>query len=228
MTQRKEWLTMSTTLWNGANQISGSSISDIQQISANLRSDSVQFKFGIDSSGNYGYYKDNSVVPFKTSDKIINSRFPNGTTLTPCSFVLTSNGKTYSPASTVSLTELTTTVGTANVLNGKVRVSNSSTGSGMAFTPDYIDLTDVNYIFTEVIYAASSGSNTGFQMKLTIVNENENGIELADVGLGFNNTEKHKTMVADVSSYSGKYKIGLRAYFPQSGRFDVLYIGMSS
>lgn len=218
---------MSTTLWNGSQQISGSTTADVEEIQSQLKSGSTQFQFGVTDGGEYGYYKNSQIVPFKSGDKIINSRFPNGEMLTPCSFVLTSNGKTYSPATTSSLHELTTKVGTTQVPNGKVRVSNSSTGQGMAFTPDYIDLTTFNYIFADAVYAASSGSNTGFQMKLTIIDETGNGTELADVGLGFNSTEKERTLVADVSGYSGNYKIGLRAYFPQAGRFDVIYIGMS-
>ena len=55
---------MSTTLWNGANQISGSSESDLATIKSNLTSNETSFKFGVDSEGNYGYYKNGAVVPF--------------------------------------------------------------------------------------------------------------------------------------------------------------------
>ena len=99
--------------------------------------------------------------------------------------------------------------------------------SGMAFTPDYIDLTDINFIFTSSVYAdTGSSSHTGFQMKLTIVDENGNGTELATTGLGFSNTIKQGNLCANVYGYSGKYKIGYRAAFPASGYVDIFYFGL--
>lgn len=57
---------MSTTLWNGQTQISGSATSDLATIKSNLISNEIPFKFGVDSAGNYGYYKqgENVVTPF--------------------------------------------------------------------------------------------------------------------------------------------------------------------
>lgn len=55
---------MSTTLYNGNNQISGSTTSEITTIKSNLTSGSTSFKFGVDNSGNYGYYKNDTIVPF--------------------------------------------------------------------------------------------------------------------------------------------------------------------
>lgn len=192
----------------------------------------VPFKFGIDADGNYGYYKAgaDTVTPFKTGDKIINSRFPNGKSLVGLdSFVLTSNGRTYKQGSTVTVTELNTTIGDNKVPNGSIRIYNKggSGVSGMAFTPDYIDLTDINFIFTSSVYAdTGSSSHTGFQMKLTIVDENGNGTELATTGLGFNSNIKQGNLCANVYGYSGKYKIGYRAAFPESGYVDIFYFGL--
>lgn len=192
----------------------------------------LPFALGIDADGNYGYYKAgaDTVTPFKTGDKIINSRFPNGKSLVGLdSFVLTSNGKTYQQSSTVTVTELTTTIGDNKVPNGSIRIWNKGgkNVNGMAFTPDYIDLTDINFIFTSSVYAdTGSSSHTGFQMKLTIVDENGNGTELATTGLGFNNTIKQGNLCANVYGYSGKYKIGYRAAFPESGYVDIFYFGL--
>lgn len=55
---------MSTTLYNGSNQISGSNTSDVTAIKNNLTSGSNSFKFGVDANGNYGYYKNSTFVPF--------------------------------------------------------------------------------------------------------------------------------------------------------------------
>lgn len=55
---------MSTTLYNGSNQISGSTTSDVTAIKNNLTSGSTSFKFGVDASGNYGYYKNDVIIPF--------------------------------------------------------------------------------------------------------------------------------------------------------------------
>ena len=191
----------------------------------------LPFAFGIDADGNYGYYKAgaDTVTPFKTGDKIINSRFPNGKSLVGLdSFVLTSNGKTYTQGSNITISENTTKIGDNKVPNGSIRIYNKSGGgSGMAFTPDYIDLTDINFIFTSSVYADThSSSHTGFQMKLTIVDENGNGIELASTGLGFSNTIKQGNLCANVYGYSGKYKIGYRAAFPEAGYVDIFYFGL--
>ena len=60
---------MSTTLYNGNKQISGSTTADVTAIKNNLTSGANSFKFGVDASGNYGYYKNGAVVPFtKVSD----------------------------------------------------------------------------------------------------------------------------------------------------------------
>ena len=193
----------------------------------------LPFALGIDADGNYGYYKvgADTVTPFKTGDKIINSRFPNGKSLVGLdSFVLTSNGKTYKQGSTITISENTTTIGDNKVPNGSIRIYNKGGKgvSGMAFTPDYIDLTDINFIFTSSVYAdTGSSSHTGFQMKLTIVDENGNGTELATTGLGFSNTIKQGNLCANVYGYSGKYKIGYRAAFPESGYVDIFYFGLS-
>ena len=193
----------------------------------------LPFALGIDADGNYGYYKvgADTVTPFKTGDKIINSRFPNGKSLVGLdSFVLTSNGKTYKQGSTITISENTTTIGDNKVPNGSIRIYNKGGKgvSGMAFTPDYIDLTDINFIFTSSVYAdTGSSSHTGFQMKLTIVDENGNGTELATTGLGFSNTIKQGNLCANVYGYSGKYKIGYRAAFPEAGYVDIFYFGLS-
>ena len=191
----------------------------------------LPFAFGIDADGNYGYYKAgaDTVTPFKTGDKIINSRFPNGKSLVGLdSFVLTSNGKTYKQGSTITISENTTKIGDNKVPNGSIRIYNKSGGAnGMAFTPDYIDLTDINFIFTSSVYADThSSSHTGFHMKLTIVDENGNGTELATTGLGFSNTIKQGNLCANVYGYSGKYKIGYRAAFPEAGYVDIFYFGL--
>ena len=190
----------------------------------------LPFALGIDADGNYGYYKAgaDTVTPFKTGDKIINSRFPNGKSLVGLdSFVLTSNGKTYEQGSNITISENTTKIGDNKVPNGSIRIYNKSGGaSGMAFTPDYIDLTDINFIFTSSVYAGSS-SHTGFRMYLTIVDENGNGIELASTGFGFSNTIKQGNLCANVYGYSGKYRIGYRAAFPESGYVDIFYFGLS-
>lgn len=55
---------MSTTLYNGNKQISGSTTADVTAIKNNLTSGANSFKFGVDASGNYGYYKNGAVVPF--------------------------------------------------------------------------------------------------------------------------------------------------------------------
>lgn len=55
---------MSTTLYNGNNQISGSTTADLTTIKNNLTSGSNSFKFGVDANGNYGYYKNSTLVPF--------------------------------------------------------------------------------------------------------------------------------------------------------------------
>lgn len=192
----------------------------------------VPFSFGIDADGNYGYIKAgaDTVTPFKSGDDIINSRFPNGKLLTGLdSFVLTSNNTTYNQGSTITVTEMTTKVGDVQVPNGIIRIKNSKGGcSGMAFTPDYIDLTNVNYIIASTVYAdTGSSSHTGFQMKLTIIDEAGKGVELANVGLGFNSNPKVGNMCANVYGYSGKYKIGCRAAFPEAGYVDMYYIGLS-
>ena len=57
---------MSTTLWNGSKQISGSTTSDVEEIKSQLKSGSTQFQFGVNNSGEYGYYKNNQIIPFKT------------------------------------------------------------------------------------------------------------------------------------------------------------------
>lgn len=190
----------------------------------------VPFKFGVDADGNYGYYKAgaDTVTPFKTGDKIINSRFPNGKSLVGLdSFVLTSNGRTYKQGSTITISENTTKIGDNKVPNGSIRLKNTSGGvSGMAFTPDYIDLTDINFIFTTSVYADTGSSHTGFRMYLTIVDENGNGIELDSTGFGFSNAIKEGNLCANVYGYSGKYKIGYRAAFPEAGYVDIFYFGL--
>lgn len=192
----------------------------------------LPFALGIDADGNYGYYKAgaDTVTPFKTGDKIINSRFPNGKSLVGLdSFVLTSNGKTYRQGSNITISENTTKIGDNKVPNGSIRINNKSGGaSGMAFTPDYIDLTDINFIFTSSVYKdTGSSSHTGFRMYLTIVDENGNGIELASTGFGFSNTIKEGNLCSNVYGYSGKYKIGYRAAFPEAGYVDIFYFGLS-
>lgn len=66
---------MSTTLWNGSNQISGSSESDLATIKSNLTSNETSFKFGVDSEGNYGYYKsgETAVTPFAVGNTVSNN-----------------------------------------------------------------------------------------------------------------------------------------------------------
>lgn len=55
---------MNTTLWNGSQQISGSTTSTVEEIKSSLTSGNTQFRFGVNSSGEYGYYKNGAVVPF--------------------------------------------------------------------------------------------------------------------------------------------------------------------
>ncbi len=55
---------MNTTLWNGLQQISGSTTSTVEEIKSSLKSESTEFRFGVNSSGEYGYYKNDQIVPF--------------------------------------------------------------------------------------------------------------------------------------------------------------------
>ena len=66
---------MSTTLYNGNNQISGSTTSEVTTIKSNLTSGSANFKFGVDSEGNYGYYKsgETAVTPFAVGSTASNN-----------------------------------------------------------------------------------------------------------------------------------------------------------
>lgn len=59
---------MANTLWCGSTQISGTAVEELKSIRANLYHDSIPFKFGVDSSGKYGYYKDGEsvVTPFSS------------------------------------------------------------------------------------------------------------------------------------------------------------------
>ncbi len=59
---------MANTLWCGSKQISGTTVEELKSIRANLYHDSIPFKFGVDASGKYGYYKDSesAVTPFSS------------------------------------------------------------------------------------------------------------------------------------------------------------------
>lgn len=59
---------MSNTLWCGSTQITGTSVETLKSIQENLYADDIPFKFGVDSAGNYGYYKNNedTITPFNS------------------------------------------------------------------------------------------------------------------------------------------------------------------
>ena len=61
-------MSIANTLWCGSKQISGTAVEELKSIQANLYHDNIPFKFGVNASGKYGYYKDGEsvVTPFSS------------------------------------------------------------------------------------------------------------------------------------------------------------------
>lgn len=208
---------MSNTLWCGSSQITGTSVETLKSIQDSLYAGDIPFKFGVDSSGKYGYYKNGEdiITPFNSSSAV-NCRYINNEAPHLISQLLSND------ATITSGTDAKRTL----YFNDDIAYYE---GTGyLLYETNFVDLTDSDYLYS---YANArlkdNSSDTRFYYFIGLIGEDNKLKATLYENRGINGTKYYNNAI-DISNISGVYKIVYELYFPSAGDNWLFYLSASN